>query len=191
MAIQAIPNVGTQLDRAIVAYLIANGVGLWRWTKIGDCVVWPADGLAIKTYPNITVWSHQSTHTPVLTGIEEFDTTVTCKFSAAGAAQQANPYSVRVARDAILGLMLACMLQSDDGATLDATAKAITTAGRALATAGTDQEKTNNADMAQFTCLHVYYHGTISRGKPDEAGCDWVEMRGFKISACPTAIAMG
>jgi hypothetical protein len=190
MAITAIPVIGSQLDRAIVAYLIANGVGLWRWTKQGDCVIWPADGLAVRTYPNVTVWSHRSTHTPVLTGIEEFETSITCKFSAAGAVQAANPYAIRVARDAILGLALACMLQSDDGSTLDATARAITAAGRALVTKGTAQEQANNADMAAFTCLHVYYLGTTARGLPEEEGCDWVEVRGFRISACPSAIDM-
>ena len=85
-AIAPLPNVGTQLDRAIAAYLIANGVGLWKWTKAGDCVVWPADGLSVKTYPNVVSWSHRSTHSPVPTGIEEFETNVTMKFSAAGAA---------------------------------------------------------------------------------------------------------
>ena len=190
--ITPLPNVAGQLDRACAAYLIGNGVGVWKWTKAGDCVIWPADALAIKTYPNITIRSPRSRHTPELTGIEEFQEVVfTCKFSLAGSRQSDNPFAFRVARDLILGKMLACMLQSSDNRTLDATARAITTAGRALATSGTDQEQANNADMANFTCLHVYYLGTLDRGLANEEGCDWGEVRGFRISACPSAINMG
>ena len=188
MAIQAIPVVGSQLDRAVVAYLIANGVGLWKWTKNGDCVIAPANSLQVKTFPNLTVSSHQSEHDPIESGNEDFQVSIACKFSAAGAAQQSNPYAARVMMDATIGLMLACMLQSNDGATLDLAAANITAAGLALATSGSAQDQANNADMANFTALQVHFLGTSARGRPDEAGCDWVHISGFKIIACPSAI---
>jgi hypothetical protein len=180
------PNPGSQLDRSLVAYLVSQGIGVWELEDAGDVVISPADGLAVQTFPNITVASMSSQHTPMLTGIEEFTTHIMVKYSVAGALQQANPFAVRVARDYTIGLVMAAMMQSADNATLDATAALITAAGRALATSGTAQEQANNADMANFTCQHVYYNGTVGRGKPDEKGCDWVETRGFRIIVSPT-----
>jgi hypothetical protein len=184
------PNPGSQLDRAITAFLIQNGIGKWAVQNKGDCIIVPADSLEIKTYPNVTVWSHSSQHDPVQTGNEYFQVRITCKFSAAGAKQSANPYAARVARDKIVGTLMAAMMQSSDNSTLDYTAMLITQAGNAMATSGTIEQQANNADMTQFTCLHVYYLGTESRGEPDEAGCDWVEVRSFKITCAPSAIDM-
>ena len=189
------PNPGSQLDRAICAFLISQGVGDWAAQEPGDVIVIPADGLEIKSYPNVTVLSMSSNHDPMLTGIEVFQVHIAIKFSAtgllnqktlAGPIQQANPYSTRVARDAVVGLVMAAMMQSEDNATLDYTAGLITAAGRALATSGSDQEQANNADMTEFTCQHLYYTGTVARGKPDEEGCAWVEVRGFRVIASPT-----
>lgn len=185
-----ISNVGSQLDRAVTAYLISNGVGKWKVQNPGDCTVSPADGLAISTYPHVIVLSHSSTHDPAPTGDEAFMVRIICKFGVAGARQQANPYAARVARDAIVGLMLTLMLQTDDNATLDLTAANITAAGRALAADADPLIAANNADMANFTALHVGYHGTTTRGDPDQEGCAWVEIREFRITACPTAIDM-
>lgn len=191
MAIAPLANPGSMLDRGIAAYLISQGIGLWRWTKNGDCVIFPADALAIKTYPNIGVLSHVSQHDPAPSGIEQFHVILSCKFSLAIAPNQnVNPYASRVSRDNLIGMVMAAMTQSDDGATLDLTARLITQAGRALATTGTEQEQQNNADMVNFTALHVHYLGTLARGEPDEVGADWVEQRGFGISVSPSAIDM-
>ena len=175
----ATPNPGSQLDRAVVAYLTNQGVGA------GGVNVSPADSLGTKSYPSVTVISRNSQHTPMLTGNEEFQVDITCLFSAAGGQQSVNPDGLRVVRDSIIGLVMASMMQSSDNATLDATAALITSAGRALASTGTPQSQQNNADMANFTALHTYYLGS-TRGTPDEQGCSWVEIRHFRISVAPT-----
>ena len=177
----ATPNPGSMLDRAIVAYLISIGNGLFTWA---NC--YPADSLELKQYPNTTVESHTSEHTPMLTGIEEYHVSITIRYSTVQSVNVANPYAARVARDALVGTVMAAMMQSADGATLDATAALITAAGVALATSGTQTQQQNNADMVNFSCQHVYFLGS-QRGKPDEAGTDWVEKRNFRISVSPTA----
>ena len=173
----------------MAAYFVASGIGVWKWQKAGDVIIVPSDGLSVKTFPSITIESHTSTHDPQVTMNELFHTDIVCKFgvTASQGPGVVNPYSVRVARDALIGQVMAAMSQSDDGATLGATSASITQYGRALATTGTAQEQENNADMAEFTCLATYYEGS-ARGKPSEPGCAWIEIRHFRIECCPTAI---
>lgn len=179
MALTPTPNPGSMLDRGICAYLTAQGVGA------NGVYIAPADSLGTKSYPSVTVISRSSQHTPMLTGNEEFQVDIICAFSAAGGQQSQNPDGLRVTRDLIVGLVMASMMQSNDNATLDATAAAITAAGRALASTGTPQQQQNNSDMQNFTALHCYFSGS-TRGQPDEAGCAWVEIRHFRISVAPT-----
>ena len=181
MAITPLPNVGGMLDRAVCAYLIANGVGTWQNT-------FPSDSLETRVFPNITVLSHSSEQSYTPSGDETFHTSITVKYSAAGTQQSANPYAARVARDALIGQVMYLMSLSDDGATGDYTAAQIQAAGQALATSGSAQEQANNADMANFSCLHLYFEGS-SRGNSDEPGVAWVEARNFRIIAAPSALS--
>ena len=180
MALEAIGNCGGMLDRSIAAYLISQGCGTWA-------NILSSDSLQIKGYPNATILSHQSVQDEVLTGNERWQVTITAKYSAVQSVNAPDKYAARVARDQFVGLITAAMLQSDDGATLDATAAMITAAGRALATTGTPQQQADNADLVNFTCLHVHFLGS-TRGIPDEEGCAWVEVRRFEIVAAPTAL---
>jgi hypothetical protein len=177
MPITAIPNVGSQLDRAIVAYLISVEAGTADDT-------FPANGTGDKELPNTIVRSTGSTHAPMEGGNEQWTVSIMVRASAVDPETGEPSESARVALDNRVGLVLAAMLQSEDGQTLNFTADAITTAGRALAVS----DPTNNADMDQFTCQAVYYNGA-QRGNPDGEDAVWVEMRNFTIHCCPTALS--
>ncbi len=108
---------------------------------------------------------------------------IQCKFPAAHQPGQSPTFINRVEMDKRVGLVMAAMLQSSDGESLDATATAINDAGRALA--GTDPA--NSSDMAAFTLQKLYYKGAV-RGEPDEEGVSWVEVRNFECHGCPSNV---
>lgn len=171
-------NFGSQLDRAICAYLIAQGCG-----TAGN--ISPANSQPVNAYPTITVKSFSSEQDPVLTGRESYQVQIQCKTSAATETNDPNPAARAAQSDALVGQVMAAMLQSDDQNTLDYTARAITTAGRALATGLNILPDSNNADMLDFTLDHLYWIGT-QRGEPDDDGSAWVEIRTFKCNGSPS-----
>ncbi len=178
MPLTPLPNVGSQLDRAIVAYLISVEAGTAANTYPSYCST-------DKVFPNTTVKSHASAHDPDLTANEIFNVAIMAKFNAR--EETANPEAKRKAADERIGLIMAALLQSDDGQTLKATARAITAAGRALATSDNATVAANNADMADFTLQHWYYKGAV-RGTPEDESCAWVEVRNFQATASPSNV---
>lgn len=190
------PNVGSQLDRAIAAYLLSQDAG-----TAAD--VFPTWALSTKIYPYTVVKAHQFTHDPMNTGNEIWQVALQFRQSAANDAKEPNPYYKRVELDArIDAAMDALLLTSDvntqhpgfqnNGQTFDYVAQQITAFGRALAlpqdvSAQAQQIAKNNADMANFTCLHWYYRGG-ARGDPEEEGCAWFEERNFEAVATPSVI---
>lgn len=178
MALPSIPNVGSQLDRAVAAYLAGLG--------INGGAVYPAFSVATKTYPVVKVVSRQSSQDPELTGNEKFRVNIEVRQSAASAAKPVNLESQRVALDLLVGQIMAAMMQTQDGGTLDYVCALITAAGISLSTTGTATQKANNADMAAFSCLYMRYIGA-TRGEPEEENLAWVEIRTFEITAAPVA----
>ena len=173
MALTPTPNFGSQLDRAIVAYLVSQGL---------PGLVVPAAIYGGMTYPVTKVHSVSATANPVNTLNKEFMTDITCISSAVIPNSQADAQTQWAALNNMVGLVEAAMLQSND-TTLDVVAKAITAAGNALATGGSPE----NADMAQFTLLHLYFRGD-TRGKPDDGSCAWMEVRHFECHGFPSAV---
>lgn len=182
MPVTAIPNSGSQIDRSICAYLISGGCG-------DSTNVLPSHSVQAKSYPNVTVKAFQMTDAESAVGNEVWQVQIQIKASAANAAGETNPDNKRVVFDQLCGLVWALMQQSDDGSSLDATAAAITAAGRALKTATGTLPKTwahpdNNADMDQFTCKHIY-RKSGARGEPNEDGSSWAEVRTYEVHAIP------
>jgi hypothetical protein len=193
-----IPNVGSQIDRALRALFIKNGAAP-QSTKGNGGIFLTLDG-GDRSNPLRTVFAHDGQESVKFTGSEEFTVLITDQFDAVNQPSQTNLGFNRVAIDAQVGAMMWLMMQSSNGVDLDQTVKDITDAGRALAVlksagglAPDAQFAANNADMADFTCLFVEPAGQ-KRGHPvnDEHGgierTFWVEARSFRITAAPSAI---
>jgi hypothetical protein len=172
-----IPNNGTQIERALRALFIAEGVA-----TAADCFISNDSG----TRPTVTTGATEiialnSNHDVEPTGNEKWLVRITNKYGAALQPGETNAEVNRLALDQRVGKQ---MLHLMGGATVpnqnSTTATNITTAGRALAVS----DPTNNDDMDEFTCLFVRYLGA-TRGQPDDGSCAWVEVRNFEITACP------
>lgn len=173
-------NFGSQLDRAICAFLIANDCG-------DESNVNPSYSIATNAYPITTVKSYQSQHDPMLTGRDVYQVEIEMKQSAVTASGNPNPEFNRAEIDALVGAVMAAMMQSNDANTLDYTARQITLAGRALNTGSILTDGQNNSDMSDFTVDHIYFKGS-QRGDTDEEGTAWIEKRTFECHGCPANV---
>jgi hypothetical protein len=179
MPLTPVPNVGSQIDRAIRAYFIANGAG-----TADD--IYTENDWRDRAFPNTTISARQSTEDAVNSRIEAYHVKIQCQWSAAGQPDDPNPESMRIAVDDRIGMIMAALSQTNDNEDFLATAQAITAAGRLLATTGTTQSMANNADMAAFTCSHIHFLGS-KRGDPNVEGIAFLEERNFMVHACPFA----
>lgn len=182
MPVTAIPNNATQVERAVRAWLISEGAG-----TAADLFISSDWRARPQSEVFSTIVASASRHHPEHCGTEIWQVAVTHFFPANVPPDHANPDAYRVALDNRVGLAAAALAQTDNNQTLDYTADGVTTAGRALAAAGTATDQANNADMDEFTCLQVRYLGA-TRGKPEDESCAWVEVRNYEITAAAAAI---
>lgn len=171
-------NLRSKLDRAICAYLIAQGVG-----TADDVSPW--NSVTTNTYPLTTVHSTISKPEVNFTGNRRISVQISIKGSAANATNNDDPDSVRAAFDARVAETMDALMQTDDEQTLNYTANAITAAGRALATSSPK----DNADMADFTLMEWYESGEGDGPTgPDEEACAWNEILMFDAVCCASAL---
>ena len=171
-------NVRSKLDRAIAAYLVSAGAG-----TVAD--TFPYSSTASKSYPNTTVWAQRAIPDPPMTGIRRVTVHVSIKGSAVNAPKEQNPEQARVAFDARVSAVYDALMQTEDGETFNATAEAITEAGRALAESDDATVAANNADMADFTCSGWYDAGE-GGGEAKAPGCSWEEILIFEALCSPS-----
>lgn len=188
MAYESIPSTGSQLDRAIVACLKSRWVG-------SPPQILPANSYDTREAHNITVISHSSTpEQPPAYDVELFEVQITISFPLSEDASAETAEEKRALMDAEIGVLKGVLMQSSvKHVGFDVSAGLITTDGRALATAVDATEAaadfaTNNADMAEFTCLTLRYTG-CRRGRPDVESNSWVEQYNFRARACPYIVA--
>ena len=184
MPVTAVPNVATQLERAIAAWLADCGAGTPTDIYISND---PRDRAGLLTTGITDVRAHSSVHSPEFSMNEVFQVTIQCKFGAALQPGQANKSLNRITLDNRVGMVKAAMCQTANSQTFDATITGITASGRALKTASTAAVAAANTDMDAFECIFVRYVG-CSRGRPDDDSCAWVESLNFEITAAPAAI---
>lgn len=180
-------NIRSKLDRAIVAYLQTAGVcDLIYPGQYGGVIPAADDG---TTPLWVVVRSHQGTEEVLLSGVWRFKVECAVHGPANPQPNQVNLAGQRVSFDSIFSAMHDALMTSEDSnQTLQATADAITDAGRALATTGTDQEKQNNADMVDFTCQYWYPPISLDGGSPRTEGTPgsmtlWKELAVFECIA--------
>lgn len=172
--IDPLPNIGSQIERAVAAYLTSVGAGTEHQNFISN-------DSRDHQFPSNTIHAHKSVEEVRNSRIEAYQVQITSAFPAANQPGQSNPLMNRVQVDKWVGKVMAALSQRDTGQRdYRATATAITAAGRALYVA----DPVNDWDMADFTCQHIHFVGSV-RFHEDGAGSTFVEVRSFEIHAVP------
>jgi hypothetical protein len=181
-------NIDSKLDRAICAYLIAQKCG-----SVNDTLPWLTQ--KARGYPNTTAYCSRAVPDPVMVGNWNITEWISVKGQASKDPKEPNPALGAVNFDNRCASLVDAMSQSDNGGqSLDATARGITAAGRALAvdlSNGADPAQAllaaNNADMVDFTVLMVVNSG-FARGAADMEGCSWERIFIYDILCCPSNV---
>ena len=181
--IATVPNVGSQIERAIVAYFM-DAYGAAFITAQG-LNFYTSNDWKQRDDPCISVLASHSDETPTYSMDKDYFVTVEAVWKGNNEIGQANLESNRVSIDNLIGVAEAAMSQATTGQNRQATCDNINTFGRALAS-GTDAA--NNADMANFTCLKVMSMGDRRAEKNAQGGVNLREVRTFKVSACPSNV---
>lgn len=184
------PNVGSQIERAIAAWFTACG--------IADVTSNHVTNDNTKRIPPLNdIMAHKSDLLVLESGIEVYQVRIESEFPAAN--QPGDPKAWRWQQINLwIGQVMAAMNQRNVGERDNrATADFITQAGRDLAvdkSSDSDDDKTkaslkqlaaDNADMVNFTCQKVIYKGATRVGKGADGGLYFVEQRNFEVHAVP------
>lgn len=170
----------SKLDRALVAYLTAQGVAN---------TVLPARSsstLDVSNGPVVVVRSHSGRpEAAPAAGIWRFQVEIAVYGEAAPAPANADPDAQRFSLDDVFGATVDALMQSADlGQSLDATTAAVNAAGRALAQSSNATVAADNADMADFT-LQFWIPTGLDAGNPkgDDQETVWKEIATFEAVA--------
>lgn len=181
--IAAIPNVGSQIERAIVAYFVdAYGAAFIAAQGFN---FYTSNDFKVRETPCISVLASHSEESPTYSMDKDFFVTVEAVWKGNNEIGVVNPESNRVSIDNLIGVAEAALCQTTTGQNRQATCDAINLFGRALATGA---DAANNADMVNFTCLKVMSMGDRRAEKNAQGGVNLREVRTFKVSACPSNV---
>lgn len=169
-------NIRSKLSRAMAAYLISL-----TNASIGTANdIFPQFSEAQKSYPNTVCRTVQGTPEPPLSGDYICKVQIHVRGSATPPTGTTDLNSIRATFDARVAATHDAFMVTDAlGVNLDATAVAITIAGRALAVS----DPTNNADMVDFTLI-MWNDAGFAEGQPDDQGTAWEEVFVFEALAC-------
>ena len=136
----------------------------------------------VRALPLYEVIAHSSSETEPHSRQETFQVALKAEWKGNNVAGEANLDTNWVAINNQIGMAMAAMSQTDDGgATFHATCRAISAAGRQLATIGSAQDQANNADMADFTATTLEYKGA-KRAQIVDGTMIIMEVRNFEIT---------
>ena len=194
MALLPVPNVGSQIERAVIAYLKESFdlPGSFDAANIARPNFYFSNDGNDRQAPLIDVLADSSSEVPTFSNDEDYNVRIKAEWPAGNQPGQTNPGWNWVQINNFIGVPVAAMSQTTTGQDRQATADAITAAGRALAvdaSGGADPVKArdaaNNADMVNFTCLKVMSRGS-RRAQNVNGALYFFEVRNFLISACPS-----
>lgn len=188
-ALAPVPNIGSQLERAIIAWLYAAYGGTVELGSLYFSNDWKK-----RLPPLVDVFAHRSTEKVANSRLENYAVTLEWKWPGAVQPGEANPNMNWKQINDFVGVGMAAMSQTDDdGQTYRATAEQIAQAGRRLAVFGTakiigatQDDIANNADMVDFYCDYVEFKGAM-RGVVSGGEIFLKEIRNFEIHACNLA----
>jgi len=166
----------SKLARAIVAYLIEQGAG-----TAAD--ISPARSRQPKGYPCTEVIPAISRPEVQFAAVRRITVHISIKGTASKATPGEGLDAARQAFDARCAATYDALLVGD-GQSFQATADAITDAGRALAVA----DPTGNADLADFT-VQAWYEQGEGEGTAEAEGCDWEEVLMFDAICCGSNVS--
>lgn len=179
--ITPVPNVSSQLERALIAYL------KWAFgTQATTLAFHFSNDWHKRTAPCVDILSHRSSEDPPHSRRERCAVRIEFKWPGTDIVGDDTAGTQYTDINATIGVIMAALSQSygtGDGG-FRATCEQITAAGRDLATLGTPAEQALNADMAQFTCHQLIYLGAERAASDGETF--WLkEIRHFEITASP------
>jgi hypothetical protein len=203
MALDPIPNNGSQLERAVAAWLIhATKDNALGFRLKPDYFYFLNDnrarGVPKPDEPIITVTAPNSAPSAEFSGNREHTLEIELGFKAIVQPGATDPQFNRILIDRYIGLVEAAMSQTNNNQNLDATQDGITAQGIALKTSGINdkndwRDAASNFDMDAFTCLFVNSEFNSLRGHPGEKSARdttwWIEKRTWRITACPYAVS--
>jgi hypothetical protein len=185
-ALAPVPNIGSQLERALIAYMYACYGGERQLSSFYFSNDWK-----VRTPPLLDIFAQKSTEKVQHSRVESYLVTMDWKWPGINQPGVENPDFNWKSINDFVGVGMAGMSQTDDdGETYRATAYQIAQAGRRLAVLGTasvlDATPTdiaNNADMVDFYCDYVEFKGA-TRGAMSGGEVFIKELRTFEIHAC-------
>ncbi len=165
----------SKLERAIVAYIIAQSAG-------SDSDTLPGKRSGVKTLPVTIAWAKHYDREPAHGTEFMCDLTISCKYSAPLDVGQLGDDN-RAGADLRAGKVFGCFTEPDPNSGNDIP-DAITAAARAKATADDALEpKGPDVDLADFTCLNIA--GESGDSDANEAGNVWIDSMELKIRCSP------
>ena len=191
--IPAIPNVGSQIERAMIAYFTdAYGKAFIEQWGLN---FYSSNDFKKREAPCISIMASHSEESPTYSMDKDFYVAVEATWTGQNEIGSENPDWNRVSIDNLIGVAEAALSQTTTGQDRQATCDALNYFGRLLAvdaSNGTDpvqvQEAANNEDMANFTCLRIFSMGDRRADKSASGAIILREVRTFKVSACSSNV---
>lgn len=185
-ALTPVPNIGSQIERAIIA---------WLWASFGGAkdvgTFYFSNDWQKRSAPLIDVLAHKSSEAVVHSRVEAYSVKIESEWRGNAQPGVTNPDSNWKSINDDIGVVMAAMSQTDDnGDTYRLAARLIAQYGRRLAVFGcADPTKgdvngiANNADMKDFYCDYLEFKGS-QRAQQNADGMFIVEIRNFLLKAC-------
>src|ERR1017187_3251052 len=185
-ALPPAPNIGSQIERAVLAYLFVAFSGASGAPNFYFSNDWKK-----RVTPLISALAHKSTEEIKNQRVESYMLRLEAEWPGVNQPGQTNPDYNWVSVNNLIGTVMAAMSQTDNNAdSYKATAIGITIAGRKLAALGTAavtgataDDLANNSDMADFYCDYVEFKGS-QRAEVTGDGLYLKEIRNFEVRAC-------
>ena len=191
-ALAPVPNIRSQIERALRIYLMDCGVGTFQQFRLShdysERKIFDSSGNRV---PLIDIFGVRSSEKPQNSRLESWIVRIDPEYDATIQPNDPNPNANWVAINTLTGLIMASMSQTTNaGGGYLSTALMLSVFGRRLAVLGAqlgDGSPTSvqdNADMALFFCNYVDYVGAVGVKQDAQGGLHFREERNFTIDAC-------
>ena len=186
-----VPNIRSQIERALRAYLTDCGVGTFLQFRLSHNYarreVIDKNGNRV---PLIDILGISAVEEIKNSRVETWQVRIDPEYDASTQPNDPNPNWNWTAINNLVGLIMAAMSQtSQPGANFLDTALMISVFGRRLAVLGPAGDPNplsyqDYADMAKFCCDYVEYTSALGTGKDAGGALVFKEQRNFQLRAC-------
>ena len=189
-ALLPVPNIRSQIERALRMYLTDCGVGAFPQFRLthdyNERIVRDKDGNRV---PLIDILGISASEEVKNSRVESWQVRIDPEYSAVIQPKDSNPNANWKAINEVAGLIMAAMSQTiSDGQNYLPTALMISVLGRRLAVLGVANDPNpdsykDHLDMATFFCDYVEYASALGTGKEEGGGLVFKEQRNFILRA--------